>query len=152
MSVEVGQQAPDFTLRNQHGEPVTLSSYRGEKNVVIVFYPWAFTGTCTGELGEIQDRIASFDNDDTVTLVISCDSRYSLRIYAEREGYTFSLLSDFWPHGAIARTYGVFHEDAGVAIRGTFIVDKQGTVRFTIVKSIDDARDPGAYEKTLAEL
>ena len=152
MSVEVGHQAPDFTLRNQHGEPVTLSSYRGEKNVVIVFYPWAFTGTCTGELGEIQDRIASFDNDDTVTLVISCDSRYSLRIYAEREGYTFSLLSDFWPHGAIARTYGVFHEDAGVAIRGTFIVDKQGTVRFTIVKSIDDARDPGAYEKTLAEL
>jgi len=152
MSVEVGQQAPDFTLRNQHGEPVTLSSYRGEKNVVVVFYPWAFTGTCTGELGEIQDRIASFDNDDTVTLVISCDSRYSLRIYAEREGYTFSLLSDFWPHGAIARTYGVFHEDAGVAIRGTFIVDKQGTVRFTIVKSIDDARDPGAYEKTLAEL
>jgi mycoredoxin-dependent peroxiredoxin len=152
MTVEVGQLAPDFTLRNQHGEPVTLSSFRGGKNVVIVFYPWAFTGTCTGEMAEIQERIATFDNDDTVTLGVSCDSRYSLRIYAEREGYTFSLLSDFWPHGALARTYGVFDEDAGVAVRGTFIVDRSGIVRFTVVRSIDDARDPGAYEKTLAEL
>jgi peroxiredoxin len=152
MPVEVGQSAPDFTLPNQHGEPITLSSFRGEKNVVIVFYPWAFTGVCTGELCELRDRIATFDNDDTVTLAISCDAKFSLRIFAEREGYTFSLLSDHWPHGATAQAYGVFNDRAGVAIRGTFIIDRNGIVRYSVVNAIPDARDPGEYEKVLASL
>ena len=152
MSVEVGQLAPDFTLPNQHGEPVTLSSYRGSKNVVLVFYPWAFTSTCTGELCAISDRIASFDNEHTVTLAISCDSKFSLRNFAEREGYTLSLLSDFWPHGDAARAYGVFNDKAGVAIRGTFIIDKAGIVRYRVVNAIPEARDPDAYEKALASL
>ena len=117
MTVEIGQQAPDFTLPNHHGEPVTLSSFRRNKNVVLIFYPWAFTGTCTGELCEIRDRITSFDNDETVTFGISCDTKFSLRIFAEREGYAFDLLSDHWPHGEVTRTYGVFNEKAGAGNR-----------------------------------
>jgi mycoredoxin-dependent peroxiredoxin len=152
MSIEVGQPAPDFSLPNQHGEPITLSSFRGEKNVVVVFYPWAFTGVCTGELCELRDRIATFDNDETVTLAISCDAKFSLRIFAEREGYTFNLLSDHWPHGAAAQAYGVFNEKAGAALRGTFIIDREGIVRYAVVNAIPDARDPGEYEKVLASL
>ena len=152
MAIVEGQEAPDFTMPNQHGEPITLSSFRGQKNVVLIFYPWAFTGVCTGELCEIRDRIASFDNDDTVTLAVSCDAQFSLRIYAEREGYTFSLLSDHWPHGDVSKAYGVFNEKAGAAIRGTFIIDRSGVVRYQVVNAIPDARDPDEYEKVLASL
>jgi mycoredoxin-dependent peroxiredoxin len=150
--VDVGQDAPDFTLPNYHGEPVTLSSYRGKKHVVLIFYPWAFTGVCTGELSEIHERMASFDNDETVTFGISCDAKFSLRIFAEREGYLFDLLSDHWPHGEVAKAYGIFDDKAGAALRGTFIIDKEGVVRYTVVNAIPDARDPSEYEKVLAAL
>ncbi len=152
MTIATGQEAPDFTIPNQHGEPITLSGYRGEKNVVLMFYPWAFTGVSTSELCEIRDRIASFDNDETVTLAVSCDTKFSLRIFAEREGYTFHLLSDHWPHGEVSRAYDVFNEKAGAAIRGTFIIDKAGIVRYAVVNAIPDARDPAEYEKALASL
>jgi peroxiredoxin len=152
MTVEVGQEAPDFTMPNQHGEPISLGAFRGEKNVVLIFYPWAFTGVCTSELCEIRDRIASFDNEDTVTLAVSCDAQFSLRIFAEREGYTFSLLSDHWPHGEVSKAYGVFNEKAGVPIRGTFVIDKSGVVRYSVVNAIPDARDPDEYEKALAAI
>ena len=152
MSIEIGQEAPDFTLSNHHGEPITLSSYRGKKNVVLTFYPWAFTSTCTGELCEIRDRLTSFDNDDTVTFAVSCDAKYSLRIFAEREGYLFDLLSDHWPHGEVSKAYDVFSEEDGASVRGTFIIDKSGIVRYAIVMGIDDVRDPTEYEKVLATL
>ncbi len=152
MSVEVGQQAPDFTLSSQHGEPISLSSFRGEKNVVLVFFPWAFSGICTGELCEISDRLDSLANDDTVTLAVSCDTKFALRIFAEREAYTFPLLSDHWPHGAVTQAYGVFNDELGVAYRGTFVIDKAGIVQYTIVNGIGDARDPGEYEKVLASI
>lgn len=139
-------------MPNHHGEPITLSSYRGHKNVVLIFYPWAFTGTCTGEMGEIRDRITTFDNDETVTFGISCDTKFSLRIYAEREGYAFDLLSDHWPHGEAAVAFGVFNEKAGAANRGTFIIDKSGIIRYAVMNSIADARDPAEYEKVLAAL
>ena len=152
MSIEVGQEAPDFTLPNQHGEPVHLADFQGEKNVVLLFYPWAFTGTCTAELCEIRDRIVSFDNDETTTLAVSCDSKFALRIFAERDDYLFNLLSDFWPHGSVAKAYGVFNETAGVALRGTFIIDKAGVVRYSVVLPIGDVRDPQEYEKAIAAL
>jgi mycoredoxin-dependent peroxiredoxin len=152
MAVDVGQEAPDFTLRSADKEKVTLSSFRGAKNVVLVFYPWAFTGTCTGELCEIRDRIATFASDDVVTLAVSCDPRFSLKVFAEQQGYTFPLLSDFWPHGEVAQRYGVFNEVAGAAIRGTFIIDKAGVVRYRVINEIPDARDPDAYEAVLATL
>ncbi|MFL6069858.1 MAG: peroxiredoxin [Actinomycetes bacterium] len=152
MAIEVGQTAPEFTLRDQHGQPISLASFRGRRNVVLMFYPWAFTGVCTSELCEIRDRIATFDNEQTVTLAVSCDSQFSLRIFGEREGYTFQLLSDFWPHGDVSRAYGVFNDKAGVAIRGTFIIDKEGVVQYAVVNKIPDARDPGEYEKVLTTL
>ena len=152
MTVSVGQDAPEFTLRDQHGEPISPASFRGSKNVVLIFYPWAFTGVCTSELCEISERIATFDNDDTVTLAVSCDTKFSLRIFAEREGYTFHLLSDHWPHGEVSRAYGVFNEGAGASDRGTFIIDKAGVVRYVVVNQIPDGRDPAEYEKALASL
>ncbi len=150
--VEVGQQAPDFTLVDQHGEIISLSQFRGSKNVVLVFFPFAFSGICSGELCAIRDRLPVFDNDDTVTLAVSVDQKFSQRVFADQEGYTFSLLSDFWPHGAVAEAYGVFVEERGVAKRGTFIIDKAGVVRWAVVHAIGEARDADAYEKALAEL
>lgn len=152
MSVEVGQLAPDFTLSSQHGEPISLSSFRGKKNVVLIFFPWAFSGICTGELCEISDRLESLDNDETVTLAVSCDAKFSIRIFAEREGYAFPMLSDHWPHGAVAQAYGVFNDEVGVAFRGTFIIDKEGVVRYSVLNGIGDARDPAEYEKVIASL
>ncbi len=150
--LEVGQQAPDFTLVNQHGEQVTLSSFRGQKNVVLIFFPFAFSGICTGELCEVRDRLESFDNDSTVTLAVSCDSKFTQRVFADREGYTFSLLADFWPHGAVARQYGVLVEEVGAAKRGTFIIGRDGVVRWTVEHAIGEPRDVTAYEKALAAL
>jgi mycoredoxin-dependent peroxiredoxin len=150
--VDVGQEAPDFTLVNQHGEEVSLSSFRGSKNVVLLFFPYAFSGTCTGELCEIRDRLPTFQNDDTVTLAVSVDQKFAQRAFAEREGYTFPLLADFWPHGATAKAYGVFDETKGAALRGTFIIDKAGVVRWSVVHPIGEARDADEYEKVLATL
>ena len=152
MPVEVGDDAPDFELMDQHRQPVRLSSYRGRKNVVVVFYPIAFTRVCTSELCAIRDSIADFDSDDVQTLAISVDNAPSLAKFAEEQGYTFPLLADFWPHGAAAQAYGVFDEQSGLAVRGTFIVDKQGKVAYKVVNAIPDARDPEEYRKVLASL
>ena len=152
MAIEVGQEAPDFTLRSAAHDAVTLSSYRGQKNVVLVFYPWAFTGVCSGELDALQAERAGFDNDTTALLAVSVDSMYALRVFAEQQGLEFPLLSDFWPHGATARSYGVFHEDAGAAVRGTFVIDTAGVVRWSVVNGIGDARDIEEYKKALADL
>lgn len=150
--VEIGQPAPEFSLANQHGETVTLAQFRGTKNVVLVFYPFSFTGICSGELGEIRDRLATFDNDETVTLAVSCDSTFTQRVFADREGYPFSVLSDFWPHGAVAQAYGVFVEQLGAAKRGTFIIDKDGVLRWSVLHEIGQVRDTDEYEKVLASL
>jgi peroxiredoxin len=150
--VDVGDEAPDFELRDQHRNPVRLSDFRGQKNVVVVFYPLAFTGVCQGELCAIRDEIADFSNDDVQTLAISVDSGPVHAKWAEEQGYEFPLLADFWPHGAVARDYGVFNEDIGLAVRGTFIVDKQGKVAYKVVNAIPDARDQDEYKKVLANL
>ena len=147
----VGQQAPDFTLVNQFGEPIRLADFRG-RNVVVVFYPFAFSGICTGELCEIRDNLAVFEHADAEVLAVSVDSKFALRAYAEQEGYGFSLLADFWPHGAVAGKYGVFDEDSGMARRGTFIIDAVGTVRYVVVNPRGQARDLTEYRRVLAEL
>lgn len=151
-SPTVGSEAPDFELRDQHAQTHRLSSYRGSKNVVLVFYPFAFTSVCTGELCAIRDDLAVLQNDDTQVLAISCDSVASLRVFAEQQGFEHPLLSDFWPHGAVASAYGVFNEALGAAERGTFIIDKQGIVRWTVRTALGEARDLAAYQKALAEL
>jgi peroxiredoxin len=152
MSVEVGDLAPDFELQDQNRQPVRLSSYRGKKNVVIVFYPLAFTNTCQGEMCAIRDSIADFDSDDVQTLAISVDSAATHKRWAEEQGYTFPLLADFWPHGEVAKSYGIFEEAFGIATRGTFIVDKEGKVAYKVVNAIPDARDLDEYKKVLARL
>jgi peroxiredoxin (alkyl hydroperoxide reductase subunit C) len=139
--IGVGQEAPDFTLRDQNNEEFVLSSYRGTQAVLIVFYPLAFTGICTGELCAVRDDITSFQNDDVQVVSVSVDSVYAHKIFAEREGYDFPLLSDFWPHGAVAQAYGVFNETTGFANRGTFLVDKGGIVRFAEMNSPGEGRD-----------
>lgn len=152
MPVEVGDVAPDFELSDQHHARVRLSSYRGLRNVVVVFYPWAFTRVCAGELAAIRDRLSALQNEHVQVLAVSCDAVGSLRAFAEQERLDYPLLSDFWPHGAVARAYGVFREDVGVALRGTFVVDRDGVVRWRLVHPIAEARDVTEYEKVLAGL
>jgi peroxiredoxin len=148
----VGTVAPDFELVDQHGTPVRLSSFRGARNVLLVFYPWSFSRTCTGELCVLRDDLASFQNDDAQLLAISIDSKYVQRQFAEREGFEFPLLADFWPHGEVARRYGVFDEVKGAALRGTFVVDRSGILRWSVVRGIPDARDAQEYRRVLDEL
>ncbi|MFG2721009.1 peroxiredoxin [Streptomyces sp. NPDC048416] len=149
MAIEVGTQAPEFELKDNHGRTVKLSDFRGEKNVVLLFYPFAFTGVCTGELCELRDNLPKFVNDDTQLLAVSNDSIHTLRVFAEQEGLEYPLVSDFWPHGEVSRAYGVFDEDKGCAVRGTFVIDKEGVVRWTVVNALPDARDLNDYLKAL---
>ena len=150
--VEVGQLAPDFTLQNQYGQPVTLSDFRGQKNVLVMFYPFAFTGICTSELCVLRDRAPEFDNDSTAVLSISCDSLPSLKMFAEQEKLTHALLSDFWPHGEVSRAYGVFLEEKGFSTRGSFVIDKEGVVRWAVVNGPGEARSADEYAEALAAL
>ncbi len=152
MSLIIGDQAPDFSLENQFGETVTLSSFAGKKNVVVVFYPLSFSGVCTGELCEIRDNFAQFANADVELLAISVDSKYVQKRFAEEEGYKFSVLADFWPHGQVAKDYGVFLEENGFANRGTFVINKSGELVAKFVTAPGQARSLDEYEKALATL
>jgi peroxiredoxin (alkyl hydroperoxide reductase subunit C) len=152
MPIEVGAQAPDFTLKDQNNQDVALSDFRGDKNVLLVFYPLTFTGVCQGELCELQENLTQYQTDDAQVLAVSVDSPYAHKVWAEREGYDFPILADFWPHGAVATAYGVFNDAAGIANRGTFLIDKQGAVRFAEMNLPGDARDQAAWRKALAEV
>ena len=152
MAVEVGQEAPDFELNDQHGQPVRLSSLRGAKNVVLVFYPLAFSGVCSSELSAMRDDFPEISRDDVELLTVSVDSTFTHRAWSDQQHFGFELLSDFWPHGAVAKLYGVFNEDRGIATRGTFIIDKAGVVRWKVVHPIPQARDIADYQNALAAL
>ncbi|MEU3097538.1 peroxiredoxin [Streptomyces sp. NPDC006967] len=152
MAIQVGDKAPDFELKDNHGATVRLSEFRGRKNVVVLFYPFAFTGVCTGELCEIRDNLPRFSDRDTQVLAVSNDSIHTLRVFGEQEGLEYPLLSDFWPHGNVSSAFGVFDEDKGCAVRGTFIIDKEGVVRWTVVNGLPDARDLNEYVKALDTL
>lgn len=152
VTIEIGRPAPDFELVDQHGTPVRLSSFRGLRNVVLVFYPWSFSSVCGGELAALRDEADWFVNDTTQLLAVSVDSKFAQRAFAERDGYEFPLLADFWPHGEVARAYGVFDETAGAALRGTFVIDRDGVLRWSVLHGIPDARDPADYRRALAEL
>jgi len=151
VSLTLGQQAPSFTARNQHGELLTASSLRGS-SAVIVFYPWAFSSICRSELAAIRDDHESFMALGSRVLAISCDAMYTLRAYADKEGIAFDLLSDHWPHGAIAQAYGVFDELAGCARRGTFVLDSAGMIRWQQVNQINEPRDLSAVLAATANL
>ena len=152
MTLSIGSAAPDFELSDQHGEKVSLSSFKGKKNGVVLFIPFAFTGTCTGELCALRDDLAPFQNDNVQLLAISCDSMFTQRIFAEQEGYKFPVLADFWPHGAAAKAYGIFNEELGCAMRGTFIIDKEGILRWQVINGLGDARNIADYKTAISAL
>ena len=152
MSLIIGDLAPDFTLPNQFGEQVTLSSFRGVKPVVVVFYPLSFSGICTGELCEIRDNFDHFERSGVELLAISVDSKFVQKMFAEREGYKFSVLADFWPHGKVAQDYGVFLDEHGIANRATFVIDKEGILVAKFVTAVGQARSLDEYDKALAAL
>ena len=153
MAVEVGRPAPDFALKDQAGNDVSLSDYRGKQAVVLVFYPFTFTGVCQGELCEIRDDPSTFQDAGAAVLAISCDTRHAQAQWAEQQGFTFPVLSDFWPHGAVARAYGVFNEDLGCANRASFVIDRDGNVVATFASAnLATPRARGEYEEALAKV
>jgi peroxiredoxin len=153
MAIEVGEKAPIFTLPSSTGDPVDLETVLAERSVVLVFYPFTFTGVCLGELCELRDDISSFERSNVQVLAISCDSRHSQRKWAEEEGFGFPVLSDFWPHGEVSRAYGVFDENLGAAKRHTFAIDRSGIVVATFSSAqLSTPREKQEYEEALAKL
>jgi peroxiredoxin len=152
MTPRIGAPAPEFALRDQHGRTQRLSDLAGEGAVALVFYPFAFSGICTGELCELRDNLDEFENASVQLVGVSCDPVHAQRAWAEAEKYDFPLLSDFWPHGEVARAYGVFNETMGAAIRGTFLVDRGGVLRWSMVNGPGEARPLSAYREALASL
>ncbi|MDN3238396.1 peroxiredoxin [Glycomyces tritici] len=152
MPIETGTKAPAFTLKDQNNQEVSLADFLGEKHVLLVFYPFAFTGVCEGELCGIRDNLDAYQSDEVQVLSVSVDSPFAHKVWAQQQGFEFPLLSDFWPHGAVAQAYGVFNDEKGMANRGTFVIDKQGVVRFAEMNMPGEARDQGAWQKALSEL
>lgn len=152
MALENDTQAPDFELANQFGEHIRLSDFRHKKPVALVFFPLAFSSTCTSELCELRDNLALFSDKSIELLGVSVDSKATLRAFAEAEGYDFTLLADFWPHGSVAKEYGVFLPEKGFANRASFLIDTNGIIRASFVTAPGEARSIAAYRDALAEL
>jgi len=148
----VGAVAPSFTLRDQNNRPVSLETYRGHKNVLLVFFPLAFTGTCESELGGIRDSLPSFENDDAAVLAVSVGPPPTHKVWSGSQGYLFPILSDFWPHGEVSSAYGVLNERNGYPNRGTFVIDREGVVRFSEMNEPGVPRDQSLWEDALAAL
>lgn len=148
----VGDAAPDFTLSDQLGTRRTLSELVVDRPVLAVFYPFAFSGICTGELRELRDERERFDNPDVQPVAISCDPMFALRAWDDAEAFFFPLLSDYWPHGAVGKAYGVFEESGGFARRGTFLIDRAMTVAWSLVNGPGERRDFAGVDAAVAAL
>ncbi|MCP2030758.1 peroxiredoxin [Okibacterium sp. HSC-33S16] len=149
MALENDTRAPDFELVNQFGETVQLGSFRGKRAVALVFFPLAFSGRCTSELCELRDNLALFQNGNVELIGISVDSKFTLRAWAEEEGYDFTLLADFWPHGQVSKEYGVFLPEKGFANRATFLIDIDGIIRASFITAPGEPRSLDAYRTAL---
>jgi mycoredoxin-dependent peroxiredoxin len=149
MAPEVGSEAPDFTLRNEDGEQVTLSSLRGH-NVVLVFYPLAFSGICTKELRDITNIKDQFEGASAEVYGISVDSPFALKAFKRDEGLSAHLLSDFHPKGAVAKQYDAYLDEVGIATRATYLIDKDGRVAWKQVNNPGEARDQEQVIQALA--
>jgi peroxiredoxin len=153
MTAEIGKPAPAFTLKDQAGNDVSLSDFAGKSAVALVFYPFTFTGVCEGELCQLRDDYSDFENAGVQVLAVSCDSRHAQRIWAEKQGYNFPVLSDFWPHGAVAQAYGVFNDALGCAIRATFVIDKNGVLVDEFrTDALGTPREAARYREAFATL
>ena len=151
MTLSVGDAAPEFSLPDQDKQVVSLTDLRGTP-VLLVFYPFAFSGICTGELCQLRDELSTYSDAGVRVFAISTDPVFSLKAFREKESYEFPLLSDFWPHGEVAKAYGVFNEKAGMALRGTFLIDADGTVAFAEVNQPGDARAQSGWKDAVAKL
>lgn len=149
---DIGDVAPEFALRDQHGQEQTLSARLGARSVLLVFYPFAFTGVCTGEVRALSDHASAWEDLGTDVIGVSCDSVPSLRAFADQEKLEFPLVSDFWPHGEVSTRYGAFDSSLGCASRATYVIDLEGIVRWTVRNAIPDARDINDYLKVLERL
>ena len=138
--MRVGDLAPDFTLRDHHGRPRSLGSYRGDRAVALVFFPFAFTGVCSGELRDLRDHAAQLAETGAEVMAVSCDTMFTLRVLAEQESLELPLLSDFWPHGEVASAYGVLDTERGCPTRSTFVIDRDGVVRWAVHNAMGEAR------------
>jgi peroxiredoxin len=139
--IETGSEAPDFDLQVDPSHRVRLSDFRGRRNVLLVFHPFAFTPVCEEEALDLQENLPSFESADTDVLLVSCDSSAARQAWKEKLGLTYTLASDFWPHGVAAKAYGVFDAERGAPVRGTFLIDKHGIVVWTLVNDRDTRRD-----------
>lgn len=151
-ALELGAEAPDFELRDQHGRRVRLSSFRGSRTVVLVFFPSAFSPVCSSELGVLQGTWPALDRPDVELVTVSCDPMFTLRAFSDREGIEFPMLTDFWPHGAVSSAYGVFDRDFGCSKRSTLIVDPDGRIGWTVHNAMPDPRDIDEYVGALETL
>jgi peroxiredoxin len=149
MALVTDTKAPDFELPNQFGEHVRLSEFAGKKPVALVFFPLAFSSTCTSELCALRDNLTLFKQNGVELIGISVDSKATLRAWAEQEGYDFTLLADFWPHGAVAKEYGVFLEEKGFANRATFVIDTRGIIRASFITAPGQPRSVEDYRLAL---
>ena len=138
MVVRTGDKAPEFDFEEMAGHRVRLSDYHGRRNVLLVFHPFAFTPVCTEEALDLQENLESFRNAETDIVFVSCDSSAARQAWKQEIGADYVFASDFWSHGAGAKAYGVFNEENGAPVRGTFLIDKTGTVIWSLVK--DDER------------
>lgn len=152
MPIEIGAQAPDFTLPDQYGQQVRLSEVLAHKAVLLVFFPFAFSGVCTGELSGFRDHLGDFETDHTTLLTVSCDPMYSLRAFADRDALFFPLLSDYWPHGEVASAYGVFDDSNGHAGRSSYAIDRSGQVVWSVHNASGVARDLGEHAAQMARV
>ena len=153
MAIEIGQTAPEFSLKDQSGEVVSLADFAGKQPVALVFYPFTFTGVCEGELCALRDDYSTFTDAGVQVLACSCDTRFAQAQWATQQGYQFPVLSDFWPHGEVAKAYGVFNEALGCANRATFLIGTDGTVVDTFATpDLGTARDASRYTEALAKL
>ena len=150
MAIETGDTAPEFDLEEAFDEPrVRLANYLGRSNVLLVFHPFAFTPVCTEEAQDLQENLASFRNANTEIVFVSCDTSAARQAWKAQLGAEYTFASDFWSHGAAAKRYGVFNEETGAPLRGTFLIDQDGVVIWSLVGDPDERRTemvPGSLE------
>ncbi len=151
-ALRVGEAVPDFTLPDQFGVATSVSALVRDRAALLVFYPFAFSGICTGELRELRDERERFDNASVRPVAVSCDPMFTLRAWDDAEAFFFPLLSDFWPHGAAATAYGVFDADGGFARRGTFLIDRDMRLAWSLVNEPGQRRDFSGVDAAVAAL
>lgn len=151
MAIATGDRAPEFDFEVERGERVRLSDFSGRRNVLLVFHPFAFTPVCEDEARDLQENLESFENAETDVVFVSCDPAPARQAWKRQLGATYTFASDFWGHGENARAYDVFNERTGAPLRGTFLIDKQGTVIWSLVHR-DDARRTDLVPGSLAAM